>query len=186
MITEISAPDIQPDLPVDARQEPPDERPDSLNTPSGAARYLPRALRREHLFGQIVRFVVVGGINTLVDYSIFNLLYHVVGWPLLVSNTISVSVAIVNSYLWNRYWTFSTRRSQGWQRQEALAFLLVSLIGLAINNGGFWILHTRWGGSSVLATNLQKAGASVISLVWNFVGYRLLAFRGPKRQGTST
>ena len=92
----------------------------------------------------------------------------------------------MNSFLWNRYWTFSARRSGGWQRQEALAFLLVSLIGLAINNGGFWILHTTWGGSSVLATNLQKAGASIISLVWNFVGYRLLAFRGPKRQGTSS
>ena len=79
MATETSAPDIQSDLHADARQEPPDERPGGSNHASSAARYLPRFLQREHLFGQIVRFVVVGGINTIVDYSIFNLLYHVVG-----------------------------------------------------------------------------------------------------------
>ena len=185
MATETSAPNIQSDLHADARQEPPGERPSGLNDPSGVARFLPRFLQREHLFGQIVRFGVVGALNTVVDFAILNLLYHVVGWPLLVSNTISVSVAIVNSFLWNRYWTFSARRSGGWH-QQALAFLLVSLTGLLINDAGIWILNTTWGGTSVLDINLQKAGASIISLVWNFVGYRLLAFRGPKRQGTPT
>jgi putative flippase GtrA len=184
--TETSAPDMQSDRQGQARQESPDGQPSGSRGASRFARFLPDFLQREHLFGQIVRFAVVGGLNTIVDYSLFNLLHHVFGWPLLVSNTISVSMAIVNSFLWNRYWTFSARRSGGWQRREVLAFLLVSLIGLAINNGGFWLLHNTWGGSSVLATNLQKAGASIISLVWNFVGYRLLAFRGPKRRGTPT
>lgn len=185
MTTEISAPDAQTDLLADAQRDSLDERPGGQPDASGVARFLPRFLRREHLFGQIVRFGVVGVINTFVDFAILNLLYHVVGWPLLVSNTISVSVAIVNSFLWNRYWTFSTRRSGVWH-QQALAFLLVSLTGLLINDAGIWLLNTIWGGSSVLAINLQKAGASIISLVWNFIGYRLLAFRGPNRQGTST
>ena len=184
MDSETSAPDTRSDSHADGRQESPGGLPRSANGASGLARFLPRSLRREHLFGQIVRFGVVGVVNTVLDFAILNLLYHVVGWPLLVSNTISVSVAIVNSFLWNRYWTFSARRSGGWH-QQALAFLLVSLTGLLINDAGIWILHSIWGGSSVLAINLQKAGASIISLVWNFIGYRLLAFRGPKRQGTS-
>lgn len=185
MATDISAPDTQPDLHTAVRQEPPEKPSGDSSDPSDAARFLPRFLQREHLFGQIVRFAVVGAMNTIVDFAILNLLYHVIGWPLLVSNTISVSVAIVNSFLWNRYWTFSARRSGGWH-QQALAFLLVSLTGLLINDAGIWVLNTTWGGTSVLDINLQKAGASIISLVWNFVGYRLLAFRGPKRQGTST
>ena len=184
MDTETSAPNTQTDSHADGRQEPPEGRPPDAKDTSGVARFLPHFLRREHLFGQIVRFAVVGVVNTVVDFAILNLLYHVVGWPLLVSNTISVSVAIVNSFLWNRYWTFSARRSGDWH-QQALAFLLVSLTGLLINDAGIWVLHATWGGTSVLDVNLQKAGASIISLVWNFVGYRLLAFRGPKRQGTS-
>lgn len=31
----------------------------------------------------------------------------------------------------------------------------------------------------------KMLGSWIVSLVWNFIGYRLLAFRDPKRQGTS-
>jgi putative flippase GtrA len=153
--------------------------------PTGVSRLLPHFLRREHLFGQIVRFGLVGVLNTLVDFAVLNLLYHVVGLPLLLSNTISVAVAIVNSFLWNRHWTFNAAGEAAWHKQ-ALPFLLVSLIGLVINDAGIWALHAAFGGTSVLAINLQKIGASVVSLVWNFIGYRLLAFGRPKRPGTAT
>lgn len=115
--------------------------------------------------------------NTVVDFGLLNILYHVVGLPLLVSNTISVTAGILNSFLWNKHWTFSAGGWSRWRR-EALVFVGVSFVGLLMNDIGIYLLHTLWGDTSVWAINVQKLGASVFSMTWNFVGYRLIAFRG--------
>ncbi len=139
-------------------------------------RFVPARLRRERLAGQMVRFGIVGVLNTVIDFGLLNVLYHVVGWPLLAANTVSVTAGITNSFLWNKHWTFS---SGGWRcwRREAMVFLAVSFGGLLINDAGIYILHTITGETSVLAVNAQKLGASLASMTWNFFGYRLLAFR---------
>lgn len=139
-------------------------------------RFVPARLRRERLAGQVVRFGIVGVLNTVVDFGLLNILYHVVGLPLLVANTISVSAGILNSFLWNKHWTFSAGGWTRWRR-EALVFVGVSFVGLLLNDAGIYVIHTLWGDTSVMAVNVQKLGASVLSMTWNFVGYRLIAFR---------
>ncbi len=83
---------------------------------------------------------------------------------------------ILNSFLWNKHFTF---RSGGWHRwrQELGAFLAVSLTGLLVNDLGIAVLHLAFAGSTPLVVNVEKLGASMLSLIWNFVGYRQLAFR---------
>lgn len=132
----------------------------------------------------MVRFGIVGVLNTVVDFALLNLLYHVVGLPLLGANTLSVTGGIVNSFFWNKHWTFSAGGWHRWWRQ-ALVFVTVSLIGLVINDAGIYVLHVWSGGTSVLAVNMQKIGASVISMVWNFLGYRFLAFRSARSEGSA-
>lgn len=137
---------------------------------------LPGFLRRERVLGQVIRFGLVGGLNTLVDYGLFNLLVVVFSMNPVAANPISVSAGIINSFLWNKQWTFAAGGWHRWYRQ-AILFLIVSVIGLLINTGGLWLLNRLTGADSVLAVNLQKLGASVLSLTWNFVGYRFLVFR---------
>ncbi len=139
-------------------------------------RFVPARLRRERLAGQVVRFGIVGALNTIVDFGLLNVLYHYVGWPLLIANSLSVTAGIANSFLWNKHWTFSAGGWRSWRRQ-AIVFLAVSFGGLLINDAGIYILHTITGDTSVLAVNAQKLGASFASMTWNFLGYRLLAFR---------
>lgn len=138
-------------------------------------------LRRERLAGQVVRFGMVGVLNTLVDFGAFNLMVFVFGVPVLVAYPFSVSAGIVNSFLWNKHWTFSAGRSPTWRR-EAVVFLAVSASGLLINWAGFTVLHLLVGSSAAIALNVEKLAASLVSMVWNFVGYRFLAFRA-HRQG---
>ena len=68
---------------------------------------------------------MVGVLNTLVDFGAFNLLVFVFGMPVLVAYPFSVTAGIVNSFLWNKHWTFSAGGSAAWRR-EAVVFLGVS------------------------------------------------------------
>jgi putative flippase GtrA len=128
------------------------------------------------LAGQVVRFGIVGALNTLVDFGLFNVLFHFVGLPLLVANSLSVAAGIANSFIWNKHWTFSAGGRAGWKR-EVVIFVLVSVIGLLLNNAGIYVLTRLSGNMGVLALNLQKLAASAVSMTWNFLGYRLIAFR---------
>jgi putative flippase GtrA len=133
-------------------------------------------LRRSHLVGQLVRFGLVGVINTVLDFGLLFILRLELHLPLLLANTISVSVGIVNSFFWNKYFTFKAKGSDRW-RSEAAAFVAVSLTGLLVNNIGIYVFHSLLGTSSAQTLFISKAGASILSLTWNFLGYRFLAFR---------
>ncbi len=65
--------------------------------------------------------------------------------------------------------------------KELLAFVIVSIIGALINSGilavGTSVIAPQFGLSQELWTNLIKAGATVISLMWNFLGYKLIVFK---------
>lgn len=146
-------------------------------------RLVPAPLARERLAGQAVRFGMVGLSNTVVDFAVLNLLLWLAGLPLLAANTLAYSAGILNSFVWNKHWTFSAGGS-GAVSRELTAFLLVSFTALVVNDLGILGLNSIFGGESVLALNLQKAGASVLSMTWNFLGYRFLAFpTGSRREG---
>src|SRR5260370_15852643 len=67
---------------------------------------------------QFIRFCIVGGLNTFVDVLIFNLL--VWGLPthdsglLVVYNSLSYLIGAVNSFCWNKLWTFNTNQRSMW------------------------------------------------------------------------
>ena len=141
---------------------------------------------------QIARFGVVGIINTGLDFAILNILIYTTGiysgaW-LSVFNTISFGIAVINSYFLNKYWAFGTGGSV--RTTEVSRFLTVSLIGLTINTlivyvlGTFFILSFRLSDGAPfielaagLWDNLAKLAATAISLVWNFIGYKLFVFK---------
>ena len=119
-------------------------------------------------------------LNTVVDYGLFNLLGYGLHVNLVVAQAIAVAAGIANSFLWNKLWTFKSRGWGEWRR-ELLRFLLVSGIGFAINVGGFALLHATFGASSWVIGNLEKVSTTLLSMTWNFVGYRFFAFRAPAR-----
>jgi putative flippase GtrA len=143
---------------------------------------------------RFVKFCVVGTIGTAIDFGIFNLLHNVIGLHPVLSNTVSISAAITNNYLWSRYWVYpETKARQG--GGKFLQFVIVSLIAWALNTGILWS-SDRWifGQSGilaalvsplaqavglmheVLASNLAKVLATGVVLFWNFFANRLWTF----------
>lgn len=144
-------------------------------------------LSRERLLRvtkQFSKFVLIGGINTAIDFAVLNIEIKLTGITsgsgLFVLNTISFLVAVINSYFMNKYWTFQdvTRNRE---ETKFAQFIAVSLAGSGINSsivaGITTFIAPVFGISPVLWANVAKLLATGISLVWNFVGYKLFVFK---------
>ncbi len=140
------------------------------------------------LFNQLGRFVLVGGLNFLVDLGILNLLIFLTeinqgGWY-SVFKAAAFSVAVINSYILNRWWTFqssdqdSQKVDTGWQFAQ---FIIVSLIGLGVNNavasGLVNLIGPQFGINPDLWANLGAIAASFVGMFWNFIGYKFIVFK---------
>ena len=124
-----------------------------------------------YMHKQIVKFAVVGVANTLIEFSIFLLLLYVASWNLLMSNTTAYAFALINSFLMNRYWTFSGKNKHvHWSRQFPL-FLAVSLIGLGLSNLTVWVYAL--GSHPAIA----KMGSIMTVFFWNFWSSRRFVFK---------
>lgn len=134
------------------------------------------------VFWQIAKFIVVGGLNTFLDFAVLNLLIALTGTAtgggFSLFKALSFSTAVVNSYFWNKHWTFEAR---GKNKTEFIQFLLVSIVGVGINVGSASALVNLigpvFGLGPVVWANLAALIATFLALAWNFFGYKLLVFR---------
>jgi putative flippase GtrA len=199
---------------------------------------------------QILRFVAIGFLNTALDFIILNLVTKTLGissgLKLGSINVIGFSAAVMQSYVWNRYWAFSTNpkdaqfarnvirlilvgglgaaamvvvlagvhfsvgpifylpvlvvflmaelvlwylfglhlsKPSGSSSRQFTAFLIVSIIGLLINSILIAVFshifsHGALAGmNSDSIKNIAKILATVASLVWNFIGYKVAVFK---------
>ncbi|TXH07277.1 MAG: GtrA family protein [Candidatus Moraniibacteriota bacterium] len=140
------------------------------------------------LVKQFSKFVIVGGINTGIDFAVLNVLIYLTGitkgWELFILNSISFSVAVVNSYYMNKRWTFKEAAAGIVDKNAAVQFsqfFIVSVIGITINGliltGVTTLVAAPFGMSEQLWANFAKLFATGASLVWNFVGYKLFVFK---------
>ncbi len=135
-------------------------------------------------FLQFGKFFVVGVLNTGLDFAILNFLMRMTGTyegqSILYFNTISFCVAVTNSYLLNKYWTFKDKATADAPGQF-VKFVGVSFVGLLFNNSIVYFITTLvdplFGLSPVLWANFAKAIAVGVVLAWNFAGYKLFVFK---------
>ena len=129
--------------------------------------------------GRFLKFMAVGAIGAVIDFSIANLLTHFVRMDLVPAGTISLACAIVSNFIWNRYWTYPESRSRAVAHQLGM-FTIVNVAGVAFR---IPILHyveplmlnffrtelplTRFS-PEFAARNSTLALAVGIVMLWNF------------------
>jgi len=141
-----------------------------------------------------IRFVIVGVINTALDFGILFTLVAL-GLPAIASNFVSTSVAMTFSFFANKNYTFkSGGKSTG---KQVVLFLAITIVGLwAIQPiiiqtihillgpwftescivGLFGDLLGSWFKPSYLVLFIGKVLATIVSLIWNYVMYRRYVF----------
>lgn len=140
------------------------------------------------------RFVAVGIFNTILDFSILNILVFAGGFNKIMANTISVSIAMAVSYLLNKYVVF--RHKEEHRATKLVLFVIITAFGLFVLQNGIiyilvhlftfpgnlatTILHGGLGlknlSDSFISLNIAKALATAVTLVWNYFMYKQLVF----------
>ncbi|HEX4208315.1 MAG TPA: GtrA family protein [Ktedonobacteraceae bacterium] len=130
---------------------------------------------------QVVRYCLVGGVNTIIDVAILNTLlwrfptHH--AQLLVVENSVAYASGAVSSFFLNKYWTF--RRKQRPTRREVGSFLLSVALEILSSNGLLWLAGmvlspfmaniTLWGNASKLLAVATNAVLSyLIMRFWIF------------------
>ncbi|MCL6444095.1 MAG: GtrA family protein [Alicyclobacillus sp.] len=127
--------------------------------------------------------MVVGLANAAVDLLVLNglLLMHVTRSPWLLSlyNTVAVICAILNSYIWNRRWTFADT-SDGSMR-ERFAFVVQAVLNIVLNDVILvWLSSYLVFAKSVplfISSNAAKGLAMFLASSVSFIMMRLFVFR---------
>ena len=121
---------------------------------------------------QIIRFSLVGILNTLLDAGIYLVLTRWLGFGALpvLAKGIAYTIGMGNSFIWNRNWTFNSEARIG---RAAGIFVLAQVAALGVNAGvmawGLNLLHLpEW-----IALGL----ATLAVFSWNFAINKWLVFR---------
>jgi putative flippase GtrA len=123
------------------------------------------------------RFVLVGGLNTVLDFGLFNIFRLFL--PLLAANTLSTGIAMISSFLLNKKWTFKSK-GKSYLREIILFFLFTIISIWIIQNGFIWLIKEfipHFGLPDFVFDNIAKIIAAVPSLIFNFITYNKIVFR---------
>lgn len=140
--------------------------------------------RSRSIFFQLGKFITVGVSNTAIDFGILNLLIFLTdvekGYLYSVFKAVSFTVAVINSYLWNKFWTFHDTETKG-AGKEFFQFMAISGIGFAINVAIASlivnVIDPVAGIGPRLWANVGAFLAVAVSVLWNFAGYKFVVFK---------
>lgn len=127
---------------------------------------------------RLSRFIAVGAVGTVLDFSLLTML-KLAGLPTLLANSLSFTAGLLNNFTWNRLWTFNDGARTDWRKQFA-QFSLVSLFGLALNNLIVLSLEGFLGnllGKPEWGYLPAKVIATGVVVFWNYFANRTWTFR---------
>lgn len=148
---------------------------------------------------QIAKFGIIGVLNVLVDLGALSLITIFFSAQFQIKNetamigaitfyslfkATSFIIANINSYFWNKHWTFNQGKKKQ-TKSEFVQFFAVSAIGFLINVAVATTVFKLIVGSRLNLGDVQlaqigtigAAAGSIVGLAWNFIGYKLWVFK---------
>lgn len=148
---------------------------------------------------QLAKFGIIGALNTLVDLGVMAYLVFTVRHAAAIQpedeffstalfaisfytlyKAASFIIANVNSYFWNKYWTFEQKENQR-KGAEVTGFFIVSVVGFVLNVTVASLIFKFFAASTGLSPDqgglLGALAGTITGLGWNFLGYKFIVFK---------
>ncbi len=119
---------------------------------------------------KFLKFCVVGASGMIIDFGTTWVLKEKVKINKYIANSTGFILAATSNYLLNRFWTFQSGNSH--IAKEYLSFMVISIIGLGINNLVLFLLTDKM----KLNFYLSKLFAIGVVTIWNFFMNYLFTF----------
>lgn len=116
------------------------------------------------LLGQLAKFGVVGVVATVIDFGVMNVLHYGMHLDILIANTVGFIISLIFNYLASMKFVFEHREGMS-RRREFAIFVVLSIIGLLLNDGIVVALNK----GLALEANLAKIAATALVMIYNFV-----------------
>jgi putative flippase GtrA len=131
---------------------------------------------------EMAQFLTVGGVAFIVDMGLFNLLVFGPGQLLgdrpTTAKIVTALVATLVSWVGNRHWTFSERRSRP-RGHELVIYAAINGAALLIAPAVLYVTTYWIGATSQLAANVASVVGIGIGTVLRYTGYKLWVFPAP-------
>ncbi len=122
--------------------------------------------------GPAGKFLIVGGLNSAIDFGVFLLLYYVFGVQMVFAHITAFALAVINSFVCNGLWTFKQGASS-LNTRNFIRFAAVSLCALAAST-----IAISFFSAAMFEGWIAKVLAIAVSLTVNYIGMSKLVFRG--------
>ncbi len=147
---------------------------------------------------EILRFLLVGGLATIIDYIIYEISFYFLfaslneNLNLVLSTTCGFIVGLIFNYIFSIIFVFEgAKEDKKTQTMKSfIIFTIIGVIGLLIkiliqyggnalvsiiftNNSNFW---------SWFFNTLVYGIATLIVLVWNYIGRKIFIFKGGSKE----
>jgi putative flippase GtrA len=124
------------------------------------------------LIVQLMKFGLVGAVNTGIDFTVFTLL-TLWGWPHLLAQSASFTSGVMNSYFMNRSWTFQASRDD---KGQFLKFMSMNAV-LMVMTSCLLVWFSEYLDWPLWSSKLAATGSGVIL---NYIGSRKWVFNDAK------
>lgn len=126
--------------------------------------------------GSLVRFIIVGIINTLVGAGVMFFMYNIAGAGYWVSSALNYIVGSIVSYFLNKYFTFRQKRKS---LRIVLSFILNICVCYLLAYGvARPVVEMMLSGSPAAVTdNLSMLLGMAVFVGLNYLGQRFIVFK---------
>jgi putative flippase GtrA len=135
--------------------------------------------RFRHLIHEGGKFLVVGGIGTVVTFGVANALHGIGHYKAI---TVATIVATIVTYVGNRYWTFKHREGKGTTRDSVMFFLL-NAVGLLIYYACLGLVDLAGQGHDLVWYNAALVVGTGLGTLFRFWSYRKWVWTMPDTSG---
>ena len=123
-------------------------------------------------YKRLFKFGIVGVVNTVVDFVSFTIL-NTIGVNYILCQVVGYSLGTLNSYIFNKNWTFDIVDNNKKIHEEVIQFIIVNIFSLLITELGLILLVSSFKFNVYVA----KVCVIILAQIVNYFSYKLWVFK---------